>query len=80
MTREHDQFQIQLITTPAYVTCVKCKDNISIYDDPEHIIVMPPDPMPPWRFHVVCFGEVTDGMVKFFKVFVTDNKKVRLLQ
>lgn len=81
MTREPNKFQIQLVDTTHYhEPCVKCVEEIFAKDDPEHVIVWPAGSPAPWHFHTVCYGDVVAGMVEFFKVFIIEQSKTRILQ
>lgn len=78
--REPNQFQIQLAVTVPPIKCVKCTENISALDDPEHVILWPAGMAGAWHVHIVCFGAITAGMVEFFQTFVKEDGKTRILQ
>lgn len=81
MPREINSFQIQVVDTKSYSEpCVKCRTEISPLDDPEHVIVWPAGNTDAWHFHIVCYGDVVAGMVEFFKVFIIEKSKTRILQ
>lgn len=81
MIREPSKFKIQITDNNGQgKTCSKCGKFIAVLDDPEYVILWPAGYATPWNLHIVCYGEVVQGMVEFFKVFIEKQSKTRVLQ
>lgn len=83
---EPSKFHIQLANTEyGSILCAKCTLKIDPSEDSEHVIIWPANAhtdsrYSPLHFHIVCYGEAVSGMVEFFKVFIVDKSKRRVIQ